>query len=125
MLLLIFLLFGLFLITIPLSLLKIYNTSVNNAFSQTKTSIKLLFSFFVYLLMSFIIPLMMLLVVVGPDPRPNRAIPFENKLICLVLVLVYGFVGWLLNSFVNGKFIKSWRAFSFYEEKPKSIFDSK
>ena len=67
----------------------------------------------------------MLITVFVADPKLNEAIPLKSKVICLILVLIYGFTGWLLCSFVNGRFIKSWRIFKFYEEKPHSIFDSK
>ncbi|HEX8639304.1 MAG TPA: hypothetical protein VF692_14635 [Pyrinomonadaceae bacterium] len=124
MLLLIWLIFGLLLITIPLCLLKIYNAPAVKEFNPSKITIKLLLSFFVYFLMSLIIPLMMLFIIVGPDPRPNKTIPFVSKLMCLILVGIYGFAGWLLGSFVSGKFIKSWQDFSFYEEKAQSLFDA-
>lgn len=42
--------------------------------------------------------------------------------ICLLVIAAYGFVGWLLCSFISGKFVKSYRAFSSFSEKTPSIF---
>ena len=42
--------------------------------------------------------------------------------ICLLIIAAYGFIGWLLCSFINGKLIKSYKAFSSFSEKTPSIF---
>jgi membrane protein YqaA with SNARE-associated domain len=121
MLLLIWVIWGLLLIVTPICLFKVYSSSHNIEYK----TFKLVFSFFAYILISVIAFLLGLFFVVGPDPRPNQAIRLESKILCLILILIYGIVSWLLISFVNGKLIRSWRVFSFYEEKPQSIFNSK
>jgi len=62
--------------------------------------------------------------IIGPDPKPNGKMQFgeETQLICLLILVGYGFVGWLLCSFVHGKFIKSYSTFNSFAGKPQSIF---
>lgn len=47
----------------------------------------------------------------------------KETLFIFAIVLVYGVIGYLLWSYVNGRFIKPWLIFSRGKEKPSSIFD--
>ena len=47
-----------------------------------------------------------------------------DTLFCFATVVVYGVLGYLLWSFVNGGFIKPWLKFSRDYRKPQSIFNA-
>ena len=54
----------------------------------------------------------------------HKYVPSKGEtLFCYAVVFVYGIVGYLLWSYVNGKFIKPWLIFSRDSEKPPSILD--
>jgi hypothetical protein len=109
---------GLLLLTTPLFLLRIYSL-YGSGIS------KLIISFLAYFFLSCITFLLIIFSVVGPDPRPNHAIPVISKVFCLILVLAYGAAGWLLGSFINGKLITSLSFLSLRGEEPQSIFNTK
>ncbi len=111
---------------IPLFLLKTANASMEKQGKISKIIVKLFFSVFVHLSISFATGLFLLLLMGAADPKPGRELRFglEETLTGLLTVIGYGVSGWLLCSFVNGKLIKSLSGFGFNAEKPQSIFDA-
>ena len=83
---------------------------------------KLLLAFAVYFVISILTPFFIMAMLVGADGKYETV---ESKLtaqtVCILTVAAYGFIGWLLCSFINGKLIKSVSAFTAFSEKPQSI----
>ena len=76
----------------------------------TKTStiiFRLLLAFLAHCLSSAIFMVVLVFILIGPDPKPSDEVSWNRKLIRVFLMLVYGFIAWLLCSFVNGKLITS------------------
>lgn len=119
--------FVLLFITIPIGLISVSAKVYGSGANWLVVSGKLLASLSIYLTASVIVPVIILFVVIGPDPgsRGKLNFGFAAQSICLLLVAVYGFTGWLLCSLVNGKFIKSYSEFNLSYEKPQSISLSK
>lgn len=116
----------LFFVAIPIVLFKIIWQQYGEYLSVSKALLKFIFSFLGYAGLSFFILWFLFLIYVGPHPDPpEQATPFENKIVGLLAVFVYGTAGWLLCSLVNGDFIKPWRIFRFKNEEPQSILDTK
>lgn len=85
---------------------------------------KLFASIFIHFLSGFVIFLMMIFITFGPEPRMRTKSAGEEiitQTICLLLVGVYGLIGYALCSFINGKLIKSISEFNVFYEKPQSI----
>ena len=54
----------------------------------------------------------------------HKKVPSKGEILfCFAIVFVYGVIGYLLWSFVNGGFIKPWLVFSRDYRKPQSIFN--
>lgn len=86
---------------------------------------KLLISFFVYSVTTVISLIFSVLVVVGTEPRRGQPMTAKEQIIALLVIYAYGFIGYLLCSFINGSFFKPWKFTLFNSKKPLSIFDSK
>jgi hypothetical protein len=114
----------LFFAAIPIVLFKIIWQQYGKDLSVSKALLKFIFSFLGYTGLSIFTFLFLLLVYIGPHPYPEQVTPFENKIVGLLAVFVYGVVGWLLCSYVNGEFVKPWRIFRFKNEEPQSILDT-
>jgi hypothetical protein len=68
--------------------------------------------------------LMFLMIFVGAHTDPvGEALSFKGRLLYCAVLFFYAFIGWLLCSIVNGRFIKPSRIFSWKSDKPLSILD--
>lgn len=112
----------LFLIT-PVLLFISSNNSQNNETSNIKILGKIFLSIVAHLAISIFTWLFLMVVIVGPEPRPIEKMGVADKVICLIIDLFYAFSVWLLCSFVNGGFIKSFDIFGFKKEKTLSVFN--
>ena len=115
--------FVMFFITIPIGMIfvaaKVYGESGKLSFVLGKS----ILSFFIYVVFSVVIPLLALILYVGPDPKPGRQnFGLVMQTCYLLAIAAYGFLGWLLCSFINGKLIKSYSEFNLSDEKPQSLF---
>ena len=122
MILLVTILVILSLFAIPLTLLAI---GILCRVYGTKTStiiFRLLLAFLAHCLSSAIFMVVLVYILIGPDPRSSDEISWNRALIGIFLLLVYGFIAWLLCSFVNGKLITSIDAVA--PEPNKSVNDS-
>jgi hypothetical protein len=110
-------------LTTPAALLKIAADSYTEGIRRSKIIFKLLLSFLAYFFVSAFTFLLLLLVVVRPEPRrPGQEMFPSEQISFLIVVLVYVIIVWLLWSFTGGKFVKPWAVFRFKDEKPPSIF---
>jgi ABC-type nickel/cobalt efflux system permease component RcnA len=110
-------------LTTPAALLKIAADSYTEGIRRSKIIFKLLLSFLAYFFVSAFTFLLLLLIVVRPEPRRTGQEMFMSEQISfLIVVLVYVIIAWLLWSFTGGKFVKPWAVFWFKDEKPPSIF---
>lgn len=125
MLAVLWIIWGFLCLTIPAALFKANNTFISDDTSVTKKIIKLIISLLAHLIISFVTFFLFIFFIFGPEPRRGQEIDLVSKVSCLILVLFYGITGWLLVSFVYGKFITSLKPFIANAEKPQSIFDSK
>lgn len=111
-------------ILIPLGLLLISGKIYGDGEKLPIVILKFLGTLTVHFIASIFTPLIVLLIVIGADPKPGGK--FEPTIaaqtVCLLIIAGYGFVGWLLCSFVNGRFVKSFSDFNLFSEKPQSIF---
>lgn len=87
--------------------------------------VKFLFSFAAHILMTYLTFAFLMLLWVGAEPRRGLELSTGEELIALSAIFIYGVVGWLLCSFINGKLIKSWTYFSLDSGKPQTIFGAK
>jgi hypothetical protein len=124
MILLIVVIWSLLLFTIPPALLATAGNCKVYPLKTSTTVTRLLLALLAYLLISFFTFCGLLLFLLGPEPRLNQAIPFLNKIICLIMVSGYAAAGWFLCSFVIGKPVKPSSIFRFKAEKPQSIFEA-
>lgn len=86
---------------------------------------KLLVSLFVYL-MATIISFFYLMVNSIEIHEPQVIDPnTTHQIVGLFVVYIYGFVGYLLCSFINGSFFKPWKMSIFNSKKPQTIFNKK
>src|SRR5688500_9267460 len=107
----------LLLLTIPLFLLKVSGYSYSKGTESSKVIGRLLLSFLGYFVISFITFFLLLVSIVGAEPRPIEQMAFGEKIMSLAFVLGYGFAGWLLCSFVNEGFINPRLLLSLKTEK--------
>ena len=114
-------------ILIPLGLVMVFGRAYGNGANLFVMVGKLFVSIFIHLAVSILTVMMLMLSIIGAHPKPNGASAFgeETQVICVLIVACYAFTGWLLCSFVNGKLIKSYSAFTSFSEKPQSIFSRK
>ncbi len=114
----------LFFFTIPVAVILV----AGNVYGKYKTVEivgKLLISIFIYIVTTIISFLFSILVVVGAEPRNGKPLTVTEQVIGLSAVYIYGFVGYLLCSFINGGFFKPWKFSVFYSKKPQTIFGKK
>ena len=116
--------FVLLFVLVPLGLLMVFGRTYGNGAKLSVLIVKLIISGIVYLIASGLTVMMLMLSIIGSDPKPGGKPEFGDgvQLICLSIIAGYGFTGWLLCSFVNGKFIKFHSVFTSFTEKPRSIF---
>ncbi len=114
-------------VLIPLGLLMVFGKAYGDGANLPVLIIKLIVSGVIHLASSVLIVIFLVFTIIGPDPKPGRRPAFgeESQLICLLIIAGYGFVGWLLCSFVNGKFIKSYSSLNLFTGKPQSLFSSR
>ncbi|MCU1291066.1 MAG: hypothetical protein JWN60_3295 [Acidobacteria bacterium] len=55
----------------------------------------------------------------------HKVLDLAGQIVFTALILTYAASGWLLCSFVRGKFIKPLQILGIDKEKPQSVFDSK
>ena len=116
----------LFLVTIPVMLLVIVAEQYGSDLTIFEACLKFAFSFLVYVVLSIFTLLFLFFAYIGPGPIYGHKTPFENKVVGLIAVFVYGVIGWLLCSLVSGKLIKPWLIFQFNKRKQtQSIFDTR
>jgi len=111
-------------ILIPLGLLLVFGRAYGDGAKLSVLIIKLIISGAIHLASSILTAMLLVVSIIGPHPKPGGEPVFseEVQLICLLIIAGYGFVGWLLCSFVNGKFIKSYSSLNLFAGKPQSIF---
>ena len=68
---------------------------------------KLTVAFTAFVLICIITFLILLIMATG-YPKPEHEITAMQQIIGLTVIYAYGFTGYLLCSFVNGKFLKPW-----------------
>ena len=114
-------------VVIPLGLLMVFGRAYGNGAKLPVLIVKFIISGVIHLAASILTVMMLMFAVIGPDPKPGGKPAFDEaaQLICLLIVAGYGFTGWLLCSFVNGKFINSFASVNAYNEKSQSIFSGK
>ena len=116
----------LFFFVIPAGLLLIAVKVYGDGMKFPVIAAKLLLSFIAHFVVSYFSLAFVVVALIGVDPKPNSPYPgLATQTVCLLIVIGYGFLGWLLCSFVNGKLIKSYKAFNLHSEKPQSIFSNK
>lgn len=111
-------------ITIPVVVILI----AGNVYGKYKTVEiigKLLISIFIYLVTTIISFIFSVLVVFGAEPRRGEQMTAVEQIIGLSVVYFYGFIGYLLCSFINGGFFKPWKFSVFTSKKPQTIFGKK
>lgn len=117
----------LFLLLIPLSLLVIGYISYLNEVKVSEIILKLFLAFLGYFFITFLtFWFMFILIFAGAHTNPvGHVLDTKGKIFYSVMVFGYGFIGWLLCSFVNGGFIKPWLVFRWERGKTQSIFGEK
>ena len=113
-----------FFVVIPIGLLMISVKVFSEGTGPFIIFGKLLLSFVVYAAASILTLSFVVSAVVFGINRNVETIYAEltAQTICLLIIAAYGFVGWLLCSFINGKLVKSYKAFSSFSEKTSPIF---
>ncbi len=104
----IFLTWFLLLLIIPIALLIVSYISYVNGIKIPEIIAKLFLSFLVYIPITFItIWFIFVMVFAGAHSNPvDESLTAGGKIFYSAMVLIYGSIGWLLCSFVRGKFIK-------------------
>ncbi len=114
-------------VAIPLFLVAKSYSKYFDGVKLPKIILKLLLAFLVYVpttIITFSQMVFMLLIAIQANTEPNkRALSLEEMLFCSAMVLVYGVIGWLLCSLIDGSFVKPWVIFGWNSEKPLSIYD--
>ena len=111
MLLVLWIIWGLLFLSVPIALFKANNVFSSDEDNVSKKFIKLLVSLLAHLIISFVTFFLFILFIFGPEPRPYNEMDLVSKISCAILVLFYGVGGWLLASFIYGKFITSLKPF--------------
>ena len=83
---------------------------------------KLIPSFAAFISTCVITLFVLIILVVGPDPKPEQEMSNGEQIAALLVIYVYAFIGYLLCSFINGSFPKPWKMSFFNSKKPQSIF---
>ena len=110
-------------VTIPILLFVVSSKSQKVETKSINIIGKLLLSLFAHFVISIIVILFLLFIYVSPEPRPVEKMGETEKIFSLLIVVGYGFAGWLLCSFVNGGYVNFVDLFTFKKEKPLSVFD--
>ncbi len=125
---LIFLIWIILFFSLPAALLITATITYAAGVEKFKVIGKLLIAFAGQFLTTLIMLYLILLLIVGAEPRRSRSLELSTgeELTALFALFGYAVAGWLLCSFINGKLIKSWTYFSLDSHgKPPTILGVK
>ena len=113
----------LFFITIPIGLLLISIKAYGDGRTPLIVIGKLLFGFVIYFVVS-VVTVGVVFSIIFNINRQSDTIEIElaAQTLCLLIIAAYGFVGWLLCSFIYGKPVKSISDFRLFAGKISPIF---